>query len=57
VNQKRENSFVKLLPDSHYYGVDSSRLSEGLLSAWNPMKDDFAAFLTPAGILLEGKVK
>jgi hypothetical protein len=28
-----------------------------LLTAWNPRKDDFSSFLTPAGILLEGTVK
>jgi hypothetical protein len=29
----------------------------GLLAAWNPRKADFNAFLTPAGILLDGFVK
>jgi hypothetical protein len=37
--------------------VDSSGLSRGLLSVWNPKKVDFSAYLTPAGIMLEGYVK
>jgi hypothetical protein len=37
--------------------VDSSGLSGGMLTAWNPRKDEFSAFLTPAGILLDGFVK
>jgi len=37
--------------------VDSLGLSRGLLSAWNPRKDDFSAFPTPTDILLEGTVK
>jgi hypothetical protein len=36
--------------------VDSTGLSGGMLSAWDPKKDDFCAYLTPAGILLEGFV-
>jgi hypothetical protein len=37
--------------------VDSKGLSGGLLSAWNPKKTNFDAFMTPAGILLDGFVK
>jgi hypothetical protein len=40
-----------------FCAVDSKGLSGGLLSAWNPKKSNFNAFLTPAGILLEGFVK
>jgi exonuclease III len=54
---KAREIFVKLLPTWYFCGVDSSGLSGGLLTAWNPRKDDFYAFLTPAGILLDGVVK
>jgi hypothetical protein len=56
VNQS-EGDFSKLLPTWNLCGVDSLGLSGGLLSAWNPRRDDFSTFLTPAGILLDGLVK
>jgi len=37
--------------------VDSSGLSGGLLTIWNPKKDDFSAYLTLARIMMEGMVK
>jgi endonuclease/exonuclease/phosphatase family metal-dependent hydrolase len=55
--EKAKELFVKLLPNWYFCGVDSLGLSGGLLTAWNPVKDDCNAFLTPAGILLEGVVK
>jgi hypothetical protein len=54
---KAREFFVKLLPNWYFCGVDSSRLSGGMLTAWNPRKDEFSSFLTPAGILLDGLVK
>jgi exonuclease III len=54
---KAREIFAKLLPTWKFCGVDSLGLSGGLLSAWNPRRDDFSSFLTPAGILLDGLVK
>jgi len=54
---KSREVYVKLLPNWHFCGVDSIGLSRGFLTAWNPRKADFVAFLTPAGIFLEGVVK
>jgi hypothetical protein len=54
---KAREIFVKLLPHWYFYGVDSSGHSGGMLTTWNPRKVEFSAFLTPAGILLEGFVK
>jgi hypothetical protein len=51
---KAREVFVKLLPNWHFCGVDSIGLSRGFLTAWNPRKADFVAFLTPAGILSGG---
>jgi hypothetical protein len=55
-NKARE-VFSKLLSQWKMCVVDSSGLSGGFLSSWNPNKDNFDAYLTPAGILLEGFVK
>jgi exonuclease III len=55
--EKARELFVKLLPNWYFCGVDSTGLSGGLLTAWNPRKADCYAFLTPAGILLDGVVK
>jgi endonuclease/exonuclease/phosphatase family metal-dependent hydrolase len=54
---KAREIFVKLLPNWYFCGVDSTRLSGGLLTPWDPRKDDFFAYLTIAGILLDGVVK
>jgi hypothetical protein len=54
---KSREFFVRLLPQWFFCGVDSLGLSGGVLTAWNPRKYDFSAFLTFAGILLEGAVK
>jgi hypothetical protein len=54
---KAREIFAKLLPMWKFCGVDSIGLSGGLLSAWNSRRDEFNAFFTPAGILLEGLVK
>jgi exonuclease III len=54
---KAREVFAKILPNWYFCGVDSIGLSGGLLSAWNPRKANFKAFLTKAGILLEGVVK
>jgi len=53
---KARSLFVKLLPHWYFCGVDSTRLSGGILSAWNPRKADFLSYLSPTGILLEGHV-
>jgi exonuclease III len=55
--EKARDLFVKLLPHWFFCGVDSTGLSGGMLSTWNPRKDDFYAYLIPAGILVEGHVK
>jgi hypothetical protein len=47
---------VKLIPTCYFFGVDSSGILGELLTAWNQRKDDFYAFLTPAGIFLDGVV-
>jgi hypothetical protein len=49
--------FAKLLPNWLIYGVESIGLSCGILSSWNLRKDDFYAYASSAGILLEGIVK
>jgi hypothetical protein len=49
--------FSKKFPAWDFYAVDSKGFFGGLLSAWNTKKSNFNAFLTPAGILLEGFVK
>jgi hypothetical protein len=54
---KASEIFAKLLPLWKFCEVDSNGLSGGMLSTWNPMKDDFNSFLTPTGILLDGLVK
>jgi hypothetical protein len=46
---KGREIFVKLLPTWYFCGVDSSGLSCGLLTAWNPRKDDFMLFLPLQG--------
>jgi exonuclease III len=38
---KAREIFAKLLPMWKFCGVDSNGLSGGLLSAWNPRRDDF----------------
>jgi exonuclease III len=48
--EKAREVFNKILPKWHLCGVDSNGLSGGLLTAWNPRKADFVAYLTPAGI-------
>jgi hypothetical protein len=55
--EKARDIFVKLLPHWFFGGVDSTSLSGGMISAWNPRKDDFSAYLILSGILLEGHVK
>ena len=37
--------------------MDSTELSGGMLSAWNPKKDVFSSFLTPTRIMLDGFFK
>ena len=54
---KAREIFTKFLPMWHFCGVDSLGLSGMLLSAWNPRRDEFSAFMTLAGILLDGLVK
>jgi hypothetical protein len=54
---KARELFAKLLPNWFFCGTDSVGLSGGLLSSWNPRKANLNAFLTSAGILLEGYVK
>jgi exonuclease III len=54
---KARETIVKILPNWYSCGVDSTGLSGGLLTVWNPKKVDFNAYLTSAGIMLEGTVK
>jgi hypothetical protein len=54
---KGREIFMKLLPKWYFCGVDSMGLSGGILTAWDPIKSDFFAYLTLAGILLDGIVK
>jgi exonuclease III len=47
VSEHKVRRFLqKLLPLWKFCGVDSNGLSGGMLSTWNPRKDDFNAFLT-----------
>jgi hypothetical protein len=57
VGTKLERCSLNYLPLWNFCAVDSIGLSGGLLSAWNPKKSNFDAFLTPAGILLDGFAK
>jgi hypothetical protein len=41
--EKERELFAKLLPHWYFCGVDSTGLSGGMLSAWNPRKADFSA--------------
>lgn len=55
--EKARGLLAKLLPNWLFCGPDSSGISGGLLSTWNPRKVDFYACVTSAWILLEGTVK
>jgi hypothetical protein len=55
--EKARNIFVKLLPHWFFCGVDSTGLSSGMISTWNPRKYDFSTYSIPTEILLEGCVK
>jgi endonuclease/exonuclease/phosphatase family metal-dependent hydrolase len=54
---KARDLFVKLLTTLVFLWSGLHRSLCGMLSAWNPRKADFSAYLIPAGILLEGRVK
>jgi len=51
------NYFLKMFSGWEVCSFDSRGLSSGLLSAWNPAIIDLVAFSSPAGILLEGKIR
>ena len=55
--KKVRGLLAKLLPNWLFCGADSSGISGGFLSTWNPRKVDFYACVTSAWILLEGTVK
>ena len=50
-------AFSKLLPSWEFCAVSAHGLSGGLLSAWNPLKDNYKAFHTCVGILLQATIR
>jgi hypothetical protein len=56
-NVKEKYFFMKCYPNWDCVEIDSNGLSGGLISGWNPMKEDLQAFQICAGIMLEGRLK
>ena len=50
-------TFLKLLPSWEFYAISAPGISGGLLSAWNPLKENCRAFQTCVGILLQASIR
>ena len=49
--------FLMVRPNWRVAAIDANGLSGGILTAWNPAFGDFDAFVTVAGLLLDGFVR
>ena len=50
-------AFSKILPSWEFYAISASGLSGGLLSAWNPLKANYRAYQTCAGLLVQASIR